>query len=154
MLERRKQPDLLQLARDALRLARALERGLDGALGSDVPFDGQEYLLLRLVQLGHETPSELARELNAPAANVSRALQRLEGLELLERSVDPSDHRRALLRLTPAGEASVDYARERVMAWLQERFAGSSEPWLAETQRRLARLLDQVDTARPAPPTS
>ena len=153
MPEKRERPDLLQLARDALRLARELERGLDGALGPDVPFGGQEYLLLRLVQQGHETPGELARELNAPAANVSRALQRLEALELLERSVDPNDHRRALLRLTPAGEATVDYARERVTAWLQELFARSSDVWLLGTQRRVARLLEQV-VARPEPPSA
>jgi DNA-binding MarR family transcriptional regulator len=153
MLEKRKQPDLLQLARDALRLARALERGLDEALGPDVPFGGQEYLLLRLVQLGYETPGDLARELNAPAANVSRALQRLTALELLDRKVDPSDQRRALLHLTAAGEATVDFARERVTVWLQEVFARSSDVWLVGTQRRLARLLEQLAAGPPAPPT-
>ncbi len=70
------------------------------------------------------------------------------------RSTDPADQRRALLALTPAGEAAVDYARERVAAWLHELFGRSSAEWLAGTEQRLARLVEQADAPRGNPTAS
>lgn len=145
-------PDLLQLARSALRLARALERAVEHALGQGAPVNAREYLLLRLLQSGPLSPGDVARELNLPPANVSRAVRRLEERELIERSVDPTDQRRAVLRLTPEGEATVDFARERVSARLQELFGRPSDDWLANTERRIARLVELADAPQGAPP--
>lgn len=141
-------PDLLQLSGSVLRLARALERGIDEALGPELELGGRDYLLLRLVQQGVNNPGDVANELNLPAANVSRAIGRLADAGLLERNSHPTDQRRALLRLTEAGEATVDFARERVTAWLEATFARFTGDWLAGTQQRLGRLVEQAGGGR------
>lgn len=143
--------DLLQLSGSVLRLARALERGIDRALGPDLELGGRDYLLLRLVQQGIDNPGDVASELNLPPANVSRAIGRLTDAGLLERSSHPGDQRRALLRLTEEGEATVDFARERVTAWLEATFARFSGDWLAGTQQRLGRMVEQAAAGRERP---
>lgn len=49
--------------------------------------------------------STLAAQLRVLPAAVSRSLRQLEDAGLAERVPDPADHRRALVRLTPAGLA-------------------------------------------------
>jgi DNA-binding MarR family transcriptional regulator len=54
---------------------------------------------------GHHTVSDLARELNIGKPAITRALDRLEELDLARRKEDPSDRRRIFVRRTVKGAA-------------------------------------------------
>lgn len=73
---------------------------------------GQFFMLERLYYAirqrgkGDAIPvSALAEQTRVLPTAVSRSLRQLEDAGLAERIHDPADHRRALVRLTPAGEA-------------------------------------------------
>ena len=80
---------------------------------------GQFFMLERLhyaiVQWGDGDAIPCRRWRNRPRmlpAAVSRSLRRLEDAGLAERIPDPEDHRRVLVRLTPAGESTRLQAEE------------------------------------------
>ncbi|MGP5126192.1 MarR family winged helix-turn-helix transcriptional regulator [Brachybacterium tyrofermentans] len=54
------------------------------------------------------TPGELAASSMVTGAAMTNRLQRLEDKELLERTMDPSNRRRVLVRLTTTGQELVD----------------------------------------------
>lgn len=115
--------DYLDLARLVLRLSRHLYRTFDEALGPAFGLSTKDYLVLRAVQGGQLHPGGVASQLNMPPASVSRVLERLEGKGYLERSVDPTDHRRFRLTVTPDGAEAVDAIRELMRETLGRTYA-------------------------------
>lgn len=66
-------------------------------------------LVLRLVaHFGQATPAELAAVLHVDRSSLSGVLARLESAGLVARARDPADGRRAILTLTPRGQALND----------------------------------------------
>lgn len=73
-------------------------------------------LVLELIRRGIDRPKALAEALETVPSAVTAILAELERLDLLERTIDPADRRRAQLRLSATGEAT--YARLGA-AWLE-----------------------------------
>ncbi|WP_337845156.1 MarR family transcriptional regulator [Thermus sp.] len=88
----------------------------------------QKNHLLNLLAQGVNLPSRLAEHLEVQPSQVSHLLSAMEEEGLLERTPDPEDRRRTLLRLTPRGEA----LRREV-----------EEAWLSAFARHLARLEEE-----------
>lgn len=66
--------------------------------------DVRGLIILSYIAWGHDnSPSDLSRKLQLSKYTVTRALDRLEALGAIERSVHPRDGRRARLTLTPSG---------------------------------------------------
>lgn len=84
---------------------------------------GPQRLALRLVgRYGQTTPSVLAEVLHVHPSSLTGVLRRLETAGLLRRVRDPQDGRRAILTLTPSGQAlnhqdrgTVEYAVRRTL---------------------------------------
>ena len=101
--------------------------------------DLADFLTLRTIELGVDTPGGLVGDLGLNPAVVSRALTRLTRAGLIERRIDTDDSRRSRVELTEAGT--------RTTAAIGARIA----PRLAERLRRLdpdrvAALLDSLET--------
>lgn len=62
-----------------------------------------DFLTLRSIELGVDTPGGLARDLGFNPAVVSRALTKLVKAGLIERRIDADDSRRSRLELTKEG---------------------------------------------------
>ncbi|MCL2543611.1 MAG: MarR family transcriptional regulator [Nocardioidaceae bacterium] len=95
--------------------------------------------VLRRLLAGPTSMRDLALRLTTDKANLSGAVDDLEGLGLVERSVDPDDRRVRRLALTPAGR-KVARRAEQIMSEPPAGFAGLSERDLAQLERILAKL--------------
>jgi DNA-binding MarR family transcriptional regulator len=62
-----------------------------------------DFLMLRSIELGVDTPGGLARDLGFNPAVVSRALTKLAKAGLIDRRIDSGDSRRSRLELTKEG---------------------------------------------------
>jgi DNA-binding MarR family transcriptional regulator len=81
-------------------------------------------------------PMELLEEYFIPAATLTRQLDRLTGLGLVERELDPNDRRAVLVRLTPRAHKLVDDAmRHRV----------TDQPEFTTVEQLSARELDMLN---------
>ena len=91
-----------------MRLLWAVAHGLGAAskqMQSSVGVTGPQRLAVRIVgHYGSISPGELARVLRLHPSSLTGVLRRLEEATFIEREVDPGDGRRAVLRLTRAGE--------------------------------------------------
>ncbi len=86
--------------------------------------------------------SELASREQVSAATLSRCIATLESDELLERRVDPSDHRASLLALAPGGSQLLDDLRREHTTRLAHRIGGLT----SAQQRILAAALPVLET--------
>jgi DNA-binding MarR family transcriptional regulator len=88
-------------------------------------------------------PSELSDHLGVSRNTVSALLNGLEEQGLVERHLHPTDRRQLLIRVTPAGEATVQ-DRAPAFAQLLERIFGGLAP---DDRATLITLLDQIAEA-------
>lgn len=91
--------------------------------------------------------SALAEHLGVSRPTASVLVERLVQRGLVARETDPAERRRAMLRLTPAGQRQLAEARQHTLARLAERLAGLGDAELAcllEGLRLLQRLLGEV----------
>lgn len=92
-----------------LQLLWAVAHGLEALskrMRQELGVTGPQRLVLRLVgRYGETSPSVLAEVLHVHPSSLTGVLRRLETAGLLRRVRDPSDGRRALLTLTPSGQA-------------------------------------------------
>lgn len=98
-------------------------------------------LLVRLSEVGAERMTDLAGFLGVGKPTVSRQLSALVDMGMVERVVDPSDARAALVRLTAEGQTKFSRAR----AARREHFRGLLVGWPEEDVRELARLLGRLN---------
>lgn len=80
-------------------------------------------LLLSLAHYGPATINQVAERLHSGQSATSLLVDRLVQAHLVERSDDPADRRRAIVRLTEEGEALMGRRRagqQRLHAWLSE----------------------------------
>lgn len=114
------------------RVARAANRSLACALGT-LGLRGQQFAVLhRLAEAGPLPQADLAASLRLHASNLVRVLDEIEELGLVGRERDPTDRRRQLVALTPAGAAMLRRA---------DRIA-------AETERELLAPLNAAERAQ------
>ena len=120
-------------------------QGCMAQLGLGCP-NGQFFMLERLHYAmeqrgqGDAIPvSALAEQTRVLPAAVSRSLRQLEDAGLAERIPDPADHRRALVRLTPAGEDTRIRAEALLRDYMQRvirRMGGDEFAALLDAWRR------------------
>ncbi len=101
-------------------------------------------ILMRLSREGVSSASELARLERLQPQSLTRALKALEDAELIERSVDENDRRRAPIGITKRGrELLRRFALKRV-AWLARAIDTQLAPDERETLRAGARLIERI----------
>jgi DNA-binding MarR family transcriptional regulator len=125
-----------RLRLSATRLARILRQQADLGLTPSQ--------ITALATVGREGPltlGALADTEHVTPPSMTKVVERLEGLGLIERRADPVDRRRVLAAVTPAGEAALATARARKDALLSMRIA-ELDP---DERARLAAALDVLD---------
>jgi DNA-binding MarR family transcriptional regulator len=125
-----------RLRLSATRLARILRQQADLGLTPSQ--------ITALATVGREGPltlGALADTEHVTPPSMTKIVERLEGLGLIERRADPVDRRRVLAAVTPAGEAALATARARKDALLSTRIA-ELDPG---ERARLAAALDVLD---------
>lgn len=143
----------LQFARHVTRLSRHLQRRLDPPLREELGITALELSALRCVESGFENPMKVAERLALPPSSASRIVDRLAELGLIERGGDPSDRRKAQLRMTPHGEAANESARQLVAEVVKAMFDGLPSADFDASAGLLARLVEHLE-AVPQPPES
>ena len=125
--------DLTRLRMTLGRLGRVLRQQTD---------DGLSYALVSLLFAIHSmqpvTAGDLAASEGVSPPSVTRSLNRLRELGMVDRQADPRDRRAAIISLTPAGEKE----REQILR--------SREVWLSEPISRLSQ--EQVESLLSALP--
>ncbi len=112
-------PELVEtLTRLGYRLMRLLFQEAKEAFAR-LGFTPLQAEALRLLVEGECSPSSLAEEMEMSPSQASALLSHLEGRGFLERTLDPADRRKVLLRLTEKGRAQA----EALGAIWQEAFA-------------------------------
>ena len=100
----------------AIHLLRRVKRG-DDAVGLSAP---RLSALSVVIYRGPISLTELAKAESVTAPTMTRLVQALVKAGLVEKSVDAEDNRAVLLRATEAGRQTLDVARARRLAALEE----------------------------------
>lgn len=114
-----------------------------------------EVFLLGYIGRSDLSPSEIAEQLRIPAHAISRKLDVLEKRRFIVRSLDPSDARRRVLALTPAGETLLERAAallERQVAELLNVLSSESLTNMLAAMDRVTHTLTRDATPRSATP--
>lgn len=93
----------LQLFDALFRLNKFVLADVRTHIASAADLDLGDFLTLRSIELGVDTPGGLARDLGFNPAVVSRALTKLVKAGLIERRIDADDSRRSRVELTEEG---------------------------------------------------
>jgi len=113
-----------------------------------------DYSVLRLLQLRGSpyrlSPTELSEILVRSSGGMTQILDRLERAGLVARAADPSDRRKVIVELTPAGLATAERANERYAAQREALLAALSPEEVDDVDRAIHRLLAVLDVATPA----
>ena len=138
-------PDVLQFMQRLWAVVHGLER-ISKRMTGDVGVTGPQRLVLRVVGLfPGMSAGDLATVLHVHPSTLTGVLQRLVSQRLLKRSDDPSDRRRAVLRLTKRG-GTVNSARQgTVEAAVARTLEGISERDRLATKRVLDRLAAHLE---------
>ena len=99
--------DYQELAKDALQNMRALTRNMHLKTISE-SMQGRDFVLRYIASQADDVlPSEISQEVGTSTARVAATLNDLEGKGLIQRSIDRSDRRRILVKITPDGQKHV-----------------------------------------------
>jgi DNA-binding MarR family transcriptional regulator len=135
----------LDFLRALWRVDHALSRK-SKRMNAELGVTAEQRLILRCVgRAPGISAGRLAALLVLDAGTVSVTIARLSRRRLLERKRDPHDHRRVVLRLTPAGQAMIRSVAGTVEAAVVKVLDATSATDLAATRRVLARLGDALD---------
>ena len=96
--------------------------------------------LSTLERLGPLTATQLAELEGVRKPSMSRALNSLEERKLVVRQVHPTDARQQVIKITPAGIASVSESRRVVDEWYESRLAQLTAKEVATIQRAVKAL--------------
>jgi DNA-binding MarR family transcriptional regulator len=134
-----------RLAEQLFRLVRLVEREKERAAAApgehlERPVFG---LLVQLVDHGPKRTTTLAEAVYCDVSTVSRQVNQLIQLGLIERQADPADGRASLLVATEKGRTRLERARCR----RNQRVANLVDGWSAADLDQLAALLDRFNTA-------
>ena len=144
-------PDVLQFMQLLWAVVHGLER-TSKRMTSEIGVTGPQRLVLRVVGLFPGiSAGDLAAELRVHPSTLTGVIQRLIAQRLLARAADPSDRRRAVLRLTARG-ARVNAVRHgTVEAAIAAALAGVSDRDRAAMRRVLDRLAAHLGKSEALP---
>jgi DNA-binding MarR family transcriptional regulator len=108
-------------------------------VGAAADLDLADFLTLRTIDIGVDTPGGLVRDLGLNPAAVSRALTKLARAGLIERRIDPDDSRRSRVELTKRGRRTTAAIAARIRPGLAQRLQ-RLEP------NRIETLLESLET--------
>ena len=108
-------------------------------VGAAADLDLADFLTLRTIDIGVDTPGGLVRDLGLNPAAVSRALTKLARAGLIERRIDPDDFRRSRVELTKRGRRTTAAIAARIRPGLAQRLQ-RLEP------NRIETLLESLET--------
>lgn len=138
-------PDVLQFLQWLWAVVHGLER-LSKRMSDEIGVTGPQRLVLRVVGLFPGlSAGALAGVLHVHPSTLTGVLQRLVAQGLLERSSDPTDRRRAVLRLTTGGARINAVRRGTVEAAVARALDGVSQANRAATARVLEQIAAQLN---------
>lgn len=111
---------------------------------ADLP-EGQYGILVMLSKHGPMTPGAMAERERVRPPSVTRGVNMLAALGLVERSDHPTDGRQVVVSLTEAGRAEILETRRRRDVWLTAQLEGldsAEREVLAQAQAILARIAE------------
>jgi DNA-binding MarR family transcriptional regulator len=157
-------PDVLQFMQILWAVVHGLEK-ISKRMSSTIGVTGPQRLVLRVVGLlPGLSAGDLATILHIHPSTLTGILQRLVAQGLLQRIDDPSDRRRAILRLTPSGTRANAVKRGTVESAVAAALAQVAANDRDATRRVLERLAEKLDVAvgepvqrrveSPAPPAA
>jgi DNA-binding MarR family transcriptional regulator len=123
----------------AIHLLRRVRRG-DDAAGLSAP---RLSALSVVIYRGPISLTELAKAESVTAPTMTRLVQALVKSGLVEKSVDEADNRAVLLRATPAGRETLDVARARRLAAIEE-LLSQLDPEDAKSVERAVSVLEPL----------
>lgn len=145
-MERHDGDDARQGAAEALQRLRDAAGQLLSTMTDAQPVAPHHLLTLRAVADGADKPSDVAGATGRHASSVSRVVEQLVELGLLDRAPDPDDRRQVLVGLTDDGRAVVD-SFERLDDAISRRLFVDFD---AADAARLAGYLDRIASAAAA----
>ena len=104
-------------------------------------------MLATIAREGPLTLGDLARREHVAPPSITKAVDRLQGMELVWRRQDDSDRRVAWVQVTPAGHRHVVQNRSRRTAWLATRL----QHLASEDLQRLTAAADVLERLVAAP---
>jgi DNA-binding MarR family transcriptional regulator len=137
-------PGVDRAAHDLVVLFSRLRRRIVDEAPWDKVTPSQRSVLSRLSKNGPATIGELATVERVRSQSMAATVQALEDEELLERSLDPDDGRRRILRLTAKGAQFVDARRSAARSWLTEALATTCTADELATVEEAIAILDRV----------
>jgi DNA-binding MarR family transcriptional regulator len=135
----------LRLIRDAVRLARLVDRLIDRPIRRDMGLSSNDMYVLRSVMLGIDRPHAIARRVNMAPPSVSRSIERLVGQGLLERAPAPDDGRAVVLHLTASGHRTIEHALDLAEAGFAEAYAAIDPSLVAAAGEHMGALLEAME---------
>jgi DNA-binding MarR family transcriptional regulator len=123
----------------AIHLLRRVRRG-DDAAGLSAP---RLSALSVVIYRGPISLTELAKAESVTAPTMTRLVQALVKSGLVEKSVDEADNRAVLLRATPTGRETLDVARARRLAAIEE-LLSQLDPEDARSVERAVSVLEPL----------
>lgn len=124
-------PRELRLLDALFRLSKSVLADARTHIAAAADLDLADFLALRAVELGVDSPGGLSDDLGLNPAVISRSLTKLVNAGLLERRIDPADSRRSRIALTEQGSRTNNMIAARVRPGLAERLK-SLDPEQAE----------------------
>jgi MarR family transcriptional regulator, organic hydroperoxide resistance regulator len=157
------QPPATPLPEDAVprflgglwQLNRRLKQIVGPVLAAHTDLDLPRYVILQTILHGADYPKQLSAQLGIIPTQLSRSLDQLQTLGLIERHLDAHDSRRTRLTLTPAGQALTQQASQAIHQTLARRLQALDADQLTITLAAidlLAALDLPPETDRPESP--
>lgn len=129
-----------QAAAAAMRRLRDSAGRVLATVAEAQPVAPQHLMALQVIAEGARTPGEVASAVDRHASSVSRLVDHLVDMDLVDRGRDPDDRRQVLLTLTDLGRTVVTRF-ERLDTALSTRMVAGFD---AQDARRLAGYLDRL----------
>lgn len=134
-----------RILRSLRRISRAIELHSKQLKATHRLTAPQLICLRELRDVGHTTPSELARAVSLSQATITGILDRLEARGMVQRARNPRDKRRVIVELTEEGRAAVDAAPLPLHQRFARRLATLSEDDRAQIEGVLGRIVKMME---------
>ena len=147
-----------ELRRVGALVTRLARQDLETRLtNSPLPLRALEHAVLRWVQAGKCTLSDLSRVLMLAPSSLVSVIDALERKGFLQRQTDPTDRRRTPLVLTPQGEDALlaipDLDEDSLLVRTLEALNQEQQAHLSKVLEMLASVLVPSDLPDSSPPT-